>query len=270
MKKGWSKLTVAACIILVCMWVFGPFYFLIVISLNSARIPIGLEVPEKIGLEAYSNVLGSRFPLWRYLFNSILTSMLSTVGVIVIAILCGYGISRLKTLTSRTVQMSFFILRIIPPIVLIIPVYLIFTRLRLWDTIPGLTLALIAINLPFAILVMKAFFDSIPISLEEAAWMDGANIPQVLVKIIAPLSVQGVIAVGIITFLQTYIEYLLAVVLTGKRTATLPLYISLFQTVHETYIEEMAAVTILAVIPMIGLYVFAQKHMHRMLITGTH
>jgi len=257
-------------VILTCMWVFFPFYFLVIISLNETRLPLGLEIPEKIGLIAYSNILFGKFTLWKPLFNSIITSGLATVGVIIIAVFCGYGISRLKSRITTTTQMSFFILRIVPPIVLTIPIYLLFINLKLWDTILGLVLVLIAINLPFAVLVMKAFYDSIPIAMEEAAWIDGASIPQTLIKIVAPLSVQGVIAVGLITFLQAYIEFLLPVVLAGKNTETLTLFIGQFQTLHETYIEEMAAASVIAIIPMVSLYIFAQKYMRRMLITGTH
>lgn len=268
-QRKLGKLIIPIGVILICIWVFLPFYLATIVSLSSGKGAVGFEFPPKVTLEAYKSILFTRHTLWKYWINSIITAVSATVIVLFFSIPCGYGLSRSQSLKIKgTVHNSFFFLQLVPPIVLSIPLYIMFNKLGAHDTLYGLTVVLASLNLPFGTLVMKGFFDTIPRALEEAAWIDGATIPQTITKIIVPLLAQGSIAVGVITFLMAYIHYLLAMVLTDMKAVTLPMYISQFSTQYRVYIPEMLAGALLGTIPMIVLYGFVQKYMKAFTMTG--
>jgi len=113
-------------------------------------------------------------------------------------------------------------IRLVPPILLIIPIYLISIRIGLMDKIWGLILAHIPFNIPLAIWLMKGFYDTIPIEIEEAAWVDGATMPRTIFAVILPLIMPGVAVTSVFVFLASYIEYIFALTLTRSNIITLP------------------------------------------------
>ncbi len=245
-------------------WTLAPFYFMIIVPLQVPGNPaIGFELPKAISLEYFKLVLFGRDTLWRYLINSCIVSGASTIIVVGIAIPCAYTISRWRTKLSKGAFLTFFILRMFPPIALVIPYYLIFARLHLIDTKLALVIIYIPLGLPLGVWLLKGFFDMIPVSMEEAAEMDGATMGQVVTKIMLPLIRPGIAVSGAFVFLICYIEYIYALTFTIRKSTTFPLYITGFIGEHWLRVEEMVATTLIGLIPLVLLYACLQKYIRK-------
>lgn len=269
MGKRFRNLLLVAAILLIIVWVLLPLYFLVVTSITpeEARTP-GLLPPPHLSLEHYQRVLLGRNTLWPFLLNSTLVG-LGTVGIVLfLALPAAYALARWKTLLSRLLYTGFFWLRMLPPISLTIPFYLIFSRAGLLDTRLGLTLALVPLNIPMAVWILAGFMGSVPRELEEAAWIDGASFFGTFTRIVLPLTVNGVIATGIFIFLEAYTHYLLALVLTNVNAAPLTIFIAGQQTDYRFLIGPMLSAAFVGTLPMIVLYTISLKHLRRMAFTG--
>lgn len=253
-------------------WVGIPLFSLVSVSLApEGTAAIGLGFPEEVSLAHYSRVLGGVQSLWPYLGNSVLVSGLTTLVALGLALPCAYGLSRLHhSAAARTLYLGVFVLRMLPPITLVIPYFVLISRLRLLDTKAGLLLALLAPTLPLAIWTSKAFIDAIPVTLDEAARIDGAGLWQVFYRVVLPLAGNGVAVTAILTFLAAYIDYVFAVALTNRLALTLPVYIAGFKTEYRFYVGDMLAATVVGTLPMLGLFVVVQRHMRRVALAGIH
>ena len=140
-------------------------------------------------------------PLTSYISNSIVIALLSTFFSIVIGIFAAYGFSRFRTKKSNQLKLTIFSFRILPPIAIALPVYLLWTSVKLIDTHLGLILIYTAMNLPFAVWVLAAFFDQLPKELDEAATIDGCSYLGALRRIILPIALPGLSAILILTFI---------------------------------------------------------------------
>ncbi len=259
-------------IVFVLLWVGIPFFTLVSVSLTpegAAAVVLGL--PGQLSLIHYRNVLSGFQSLWLYMENSVIVSSLSTLVSLVLALPCAYGLSRLQRYAAaRTVYLAVFVLRMLPPITLIIPYFILIGKLGLLDSKVGLIYALLAPALPLAIWTSKTFFDAVPATLDEAARIDGANAWQVFSRVALPLIGSGVAVTAILTFLTVYIDYIFAVTLTSHQARTLPVYIAGFQTEYRFYVGDMLAATLVGTLPMLGLFLIVQRHMRRVVLAGVH
>jgi multiple sugar transport system permease protein len=164
----------------------------------------------------------------------------------------------------------FFVLRGVPPVTLVIPYYLILSGAHLLDSLLGLTLALVPLALPFAVWTLRVFFDAIPEELEDAARVDGASAWQRFVLVVAPTVRQGIAATAVLSALLVYVDYILAVTLTGPSSMTYAVYITSFKQDYVTLVGPLAAATLIGTVPMIVLYALSQRYMQRMAIAGIH
>jgi ABC-type glycerol-3-phosphate transport system permease component len=148
-----------------------------------------------------------------FLRNSLVTAFASTILSIVLGTMAAYSLTRYQY-PGRNKMATFILLGyMFPPIVLIIPFFVWFKAIGLTDNYLGLTITYVALGLPFATWLLWAFFQSIPLELEEAAWIDGATRFQAIVRVIFPLALPGVIATSIFTFIVAWNEYLFALIL---------------------------------------------------------
>jgi len=194
---------------------------------------------------------------------------MATVMVIFISLPGAYALSRWRSITSRMFFVGFLMLRTVPLISLALPYFLFWGRLELLDTRIALVLTYIPVGLPLAIWFLKGFFDLIPISLEEAAVIDGASMQTILFKIIAPLALQGIGVASGFVFLTYYIEYILALTITDLRAATFPIYLTGFVDDVWIYVEGVLAASMVAMVPMIILYSVMQRYMRKGVMLGT-
>ena len=158
-----------------------------------------------------------------FLWNSVIAAAGSTVLSILLGTMAAYSLTRYRYPGRSKLATMILLGYMFPPIVLIIPFFVWFKAIGLTDSYIGLTVTYVALGLPFATWLLWAFFQSIPLELEEAAWIDGATRARAIIHVVLPLSLPGVIATSIFTFIVAWNEYLFALILMNTdRMKTLP------------------------------------------------
>lgn len=210
----------------------------------------------------------SRMQYFIFIKNSGIICLISTFFVILLASLAAYALTRRKTDFTRS--LSYWILsnKMFPPIAIVLPIYLMMSKVGFLDTYHGVILIYLAANLPYAIWMLISFFEDIPISLDEAGRMDGCTNIQVLSKVIIPLAGPGLLSTGIFVFVLTWSEFLVALLITGTSTKTLPVAIAAF--INDRGIEwgNMAAAGTSLIIPLAVMFYSIQKYLVRGLAFG--
>ena len=214
---------------------------------------------HEVTMENYVRVLfDSGIP--RAFLNSVIVSVTATLTTLTLGCLAGYGFSRYRFKGRKMLYVGLLYGQMMPAVVLIIPVYLVFSKIGLIDSYFSLILPDVAITVPLATLMLKSFFDGVPVELEDAARIDGASKLGILWKIIIPIAKPGLVSVAIYTFLSTWEEFIFALNLTNSSSIrTLPIAINMFK--GEFIIDWGAIMSSGAVIslPVIVLFVLCKK-----------
>lgn len=158
--------------------------------------------------------------------------------------------------------------RMLPPVAVIVPIYMMFQSLRLLDTKAALIIAYCAVNLPLVIWFMRDYFLSIPIELEESAFIDGANRYRVLTDIVIPLSLPGLVATFMITLVFSWNEYLMALFLSGAETQTMPLLVSAQNATRGPQWWNISVLVMLMIVPLILLAIALERYIAKGLLVG--
>jgi multiple sugar transport system permease protein len=200
----------------------------------------------------------------RYLFNSLFVGVVSTAITLLLGCMAAYGLARFRFKGRTTVAYTTLLLRTVPLAVLAIPVFMIWSQWHLVNSLWGLILLYVAVNLPFTIWLLYGFVLQVPVELEEAAAMDGCGPVRVFSKVLLPLMAPGLAAASIFTFRIAWNEFILALVLTDRGTRTLPVAASLYITdMGVDWGRVMAMGSLIAIPPLIFTFVAA-----RQIITG--
>jgi multiple sugar transport system permease protein len=200
----------------------------------------------------------------RYLTNSLIVGVVSTLITLVLGSMAAYGLARFRFVGRSTLAYTTLMLRTVPLAVMAIPVFMIWNEWHLVNSLWGLILLYVAVNLPFTIWLLYGFVLQIPIELEESATIDGCNPFQMFVKVLLPLLAPGLAAAAIFTFRISWNEFILALVLSDRHTRTLPVAASLFITdMGVDWGKIMAMASLIAIPPLIFTFVAA-----RQIITG--
>ncbi|MBM3701979.1 MAG: carbohydrate ABC transporter permease [Actinobacteria bacterium] len=203
----------------------------------------------------------------RYL-NSIIIGVASTAITIILGTICAYGFSRFKVRGKD--DLLFFILstRMLPPVVVVIPVFLMFRFLGLTDTHIGLIILYTAFNVSFAVWVLKGFIDEIPIEYEEAAMVDGYTRFQAFRMIVIPQAATGIAATAVFCFIFAWNEYAFAFLLSRKIAQTVPAWLPYQMGVLGYDWGAAAAGTILFLLPALIFTIILRKHLVRGITFG--
>ena len=214
-------------------------------------------------LENYREVLGEG-SFTRYLTNSLIVGVVSTVITLVLGCMAAYGLARFRFMGRKTIAYTTLLLRTVPLAVLAVPVFMIWGQAGMINSLWGLILLYVAVNLPFAIWLLYGFILQVPIELEEAAAIDGCGPVKVFWKVVLPLIKPGIAAASIFTFRIAWNEFILALVLTDRATRTLPVAASLYITdIGVDWGKIMALGSLIAIPPLIFTFIAA-----RQIITG--
>ena len=242
-----------------------PIYWIILTSLKSSS-DISAQIPQfffRITFENYQKLVESQY--FSQLRNSIIIGFTSTILAVVIGTLSAYAFSRFKV--SGEDDLLFFILstRMLPPIVIVIPVYLMYTVLRLRDTHFGLILLYTTFNLSFAVWLMKGFIDEIPTEYEDAALVDGYTRFQAFRMIVLPQAATGIAATAVFCLITAWNEFAFALVLTevGGNAITAPP--SIVSATGKTGYDwgKVAAGTFIFLVPIAIFTFLVRKHLLR-------
>jgi multiple sugar transport system permease protein len=206
-----------------------------------------------------------------YFWNSVVVAALSTICSLLAGVPAAYALARFPWPHRWADGISFWILstRMLPPIVTVVPLFLMLRELRLINSLAGLGLIYTAFNLPFVIWMMRGFFEEVPKELEEAALLDGDSRMGVLVRIVMPIVKPGLAATAVFCLIVAWNEFLFALILTQTRAAmTLPVGIAAQVTQYEIKWGVMSAAGVLAMIPVLIFAAVAQKYLVRGLSLG--
>ncbi|OHD18998.1 MAG: ABC transporter permease [Spirochaetes bacterium GWD1_61_31] len=281
-SKFWNVLFVAA-IILVVASVLFPYLWMIsgsfkrTIEIQSADYTKpGQEpslIPRQPTLENYQRI-NRTVPMLRYLRNSLIISIGTMILAVFISLFAAYALSRLEFRFKRLYELTIYSTQMFPGIAFLIPYFILFTAItrltgiKLKDTYYGLILTYTSFALPFCILMMKSYLDSIPKSLDEQALVDGCKRPAIIFRIILPLVKPGLVSVGIFAFIMAWNEMLFASVLTGRDTKTVSLGLMEYITTNQARWGGMMAACIVVSIPVLILFTTLQKQIIDGLIKG--
>lgn len=249
--------------------VLFPVYWLVITSLKfpeDVHTPNPTLFPDRLRFQNYVDIWKT-VPLAKYFKNSLIIAFSSMFFATLVATFAGYALSKFRFKGRKTIGMTFLVTQMFPGILFLLPYYLIFiliknsTGLSLIGTYPGLIITYTAFVTPFTIWVMRGYFDTIPIELEEAALIDGCNFFQAFIRIILPAAVPGIITVAMLSFMKSWNEVLFATVLTNSDTRTLALGLYEFQQEFTTSWNLVMAAGVVIAIPVLIFFTFLQKYL---------
>ncbi len=255
-------------LVIVIFFLFPPFW-LVISSLKTFKDLFSL--PPKLfftpTFENYQFVFASK-KLHFFMLNSLIISLSSTVLALIIGVPGGYALAEFEFRGKR--DLGFFILsvRIAPPIMSLFPLYMIFSRMNLVGTRTSLIIMYVVFNLPLAVWIMQIFFRDISGEIRDAALIDGCSEFEAFWHIMLPLARTGVAATSILCIIQTWNEYLFALVLSGYKSQTLPVAITTFMTYQGVEWGPMSAAGVVCMVPMIVFGLLVHKNMARGLTLG--
>lgn len=221
--------------------------------------------PQSLVFSNYANALSGRG--MKGLIDSVIIALTVTVLTMVISVPASYSIARYR---PGGTQISFFILSILflPPVIGVIPLFFIFKTMRLLDTYLVMFISYLFFNLPFAIWIMKGFFEDIPVDLEQAAMMDGHSRFKVFFKIAIPMARAGIAVAALFAFVFSWNELMFASIFSRNAVQTLPLALQDYIGSTGVAWGELCALGTIAALPGILLAVFMQKYIVRGLTFG--
>jgi multiple sugar transport system permease protein len=250
-------------LILLVMLFISPLIFMIVTSFKTRADAASLPPtwwPNPFSTDAYATVLGAGTdtPVLRWFANSMIAAALHSLLVVTTSALAAYPLARMEFRGKKIVFGAIIATLFVPPVILIIPNYLIVGQLFWLDT-------LVAIIVPtaasaFGVFFLRQFFIGLPLELEEAARLDGANRWQVFFRIVLPLSRPALVTLAMLAFLTNYNDFLWPVyVLFSPESQTLPAGLSTLQTANAVRYDLLMAGAVVASVPVLALYMGAQR-----------
>ncbi|HYR57323.1 MAG TPA: carbohydrate ABC transporter permease [Chthoniobacteraceae bacterium] len=263
----------AALIWLVVLWCLAPFVWQIVTSLKTeaeiAHIPT-VYLPGEPTLHHYA-VLFERKPFARYLWNSFVISSAATLVCLAVSALAAYSFARLRVRGAKWIRLVLVAIAFFPPIIFFFPLYEMVRATHTANTPLALIIPYATFNLPFAILVLSAFFRTISSEIEDAAKVDGFSPIQILLKIILPLSAPALATTGILVFIFCWNEFLLALTFMTcdtARTVTAGIASLSGGTPYELPWGAISASVVLSTLPLVALVMIFQRRIVQGLTAG--
>ncbi len=221
-------------------------------------------IPEGATLEAYRRLFTEE-PFLRWMLNSIWVAAFVTVVGVALAATAGYAFSRYRFRGRNAAMLGIIMTQMFPVTMLLLPLFIMLIKLRLYDSYLGLIIAYSATALPFTIWQMKGYYDTIPYSLEEAAMIDGASPGYTFYRIVLPLALPALAISALFSFMTAWSEYLVAAVLIQNPDLfTLPLGLKSFQSNMEVAWGLYSAGAVVVSLPVVLLFMF----LSRWLISG--
>ncbi|MDR1795828.1 MAG: carbohydrate ABC transporter permease [Clostridiales Family XIII bacterium] len=195
-------------------------------------------------------------------FGNSIIICLGVVGCsLLLGVPCAYGLSRFRFKGKGNIAFLILSMRFAPAVVVLIPMFMIYSKLKLINTYPGMILIYMLVNLPLVIWVMYGFFKDIPKDIEEAGLVDGAAPAYIFWRIVTPLVLPGLAATAILTLIFTWNELMFALMLTGKDTQTIPLAIYKFLSYTEISWGPLSASSVIAILPVTVFTLLCQKYL---------
>lgn len=257
----------------ILLFLLFPLYWVLITSFKTNMEAYAFPpsfLPQAPTVESYIKLFTENNEFFIYYKNNFIISGVSAALTVLVALLSGYALSRFHFRWNAWIVAAFMSAQMFPMISRLISLYGLMRGMKLINTHAGLTLALTAAMLPFSIMLMSSFFDSVPVAVEESARIDGASRFGVLFRIVVPLVKPGILAVGIYSFLLAWDDYLhAATLIQNDSLRTLSIGIALRYLGELSYDWSLInTISIVGTIPMLLLFFFFQKYMVKGLVAG--
>ena len=262
-KTGITKALVFVALLLGALFAGFPVLWMLSSSLKSNTEIFAYPprlISESFSLDAYRAVLTNPEQL-RFFFNSYLISTMVTIFTLIVGILGGYSFSRYKFKFKSHLNVIIIGVQAVPPITLMIPYFGLIVALKLYNTYWALILTYMVFTLPYAILMMTGYFNTLPRDLDEAVLIDGGTSFVALWRVLVPISLPGIVSVGVYTFMLAWNEFLFALTLTRTNDMrTVPVGIQLLMGQHSYEWNQMMAMSVLGSLPVLILFLIFQRY----------
>ena len=248
-----------------------PYVFLALSSFKPAQEVITIPptfFPKTFSIENYQEMY-TYINVEKSLLNSFVSAFGSTAIAVLLGALSAFALVRANSKLSAILLAMVFFLKMIPLSAIAVPIYRIITSVGLYDTRIALVIVLAATNMPLVIWIMIGFFQSVPVSLDEAACVDGASSLATFFRVILPVSVPGIATAGILTLFLSWNDFLLSLMLTSTNAKTFTVSLSEFLLGYQINLGPMTAASFLFSFPIIILAIFAQKYIIQGLTAGS-
>jgi multiple sugar transport system permease protein len=266
-ETGLARLLVYGGLGAYLVWTLFPVYWLVTATLKTRETLLTFPpqwIPLDMRLGNFAQLFVERPEFWQFITNSVVVTVVTTVLATSIGAAAAYGFVAFEFPYNLDFHLPFYILstRFMPPIVTIIPLFVIYRNVGLVNTLPGLVLTYVMFNIPFAVWMMKGFFEEVPDSLVESAMIDGHTHAGAFVKIVLPLVKPGLLASAIFTIIITWNELLFAIILTQNVEAmTIPVGLASFITKYSVQWVHMSVAGTIALVPVLVFAFIAREQL---------
>ncbi len=268
-RRGGQRLAAryAVAILLTVVFLF-PIYWLFMISFKTPEEIFHsppVWYPASIQFDNYAVLFrdGDAITVW----NSLFVSSISTVLAMGLGTLCAYSLARFKT-GGDNLAVWIISQRMIPPIAIVFPVFLLYVWLGWVDTYYGLILLYTAFNLPYVIWMMRGYIEDIPVELEESALVDGCTRWQVLTRVVFPMARSGLFATAVFTFVFAWNDFIFALIMTRSEVTTYPVQVTHYFGPQSNFWAKIAAMSALGTLPIFIAVAFLQRYLVRGISLG--
>ena len=255
---------------LILLFLLFPYYWTLVTSVKPNQELYSTQVvywPANPTLTAYDQLFG-QFNFLKPMWNSFGVAMVTTVLSLTVSMLAAYSFSRFRFRGRKLLMVVFLTNNMFPTVLLLIPLFTIMRQIHLLYTPASLVLSYTTFTIPFSVWLLNGYLNDLPMSLEEAAMVDGANRAQAFMRIILPVLIPCLLATGVYIFMQSWNEYTFAVLFTNDRSRTVPVALKNLIGQFGVQWELLTAGGIITVIPVCVMFFFAQKKLVAGLTSG--
>lgn len=250
---------------------FFPIVWILVLSFkteeDAIRAPLEVLFHSGWTLESFSTVQ-ERSDYFKHFSNSVIISIGSTFLGLVIAIPAAWAMAFVPSKQTKNVLMWMLSTKMLPPVGVLVPLYLVFRDFHLLDTRIGLTLVLMMINLPIIIWMLYTYFREIPSEILEAARMDGANLRNEILYVLTPMAIPGMASTVLLNIILAWNEAFWTINLTAAKAAPLTAFIASYSSPEGLFYAKLSAASIMAIAPILIMGWFSQKQLVRGLTFG--
>jgi multiple sugar transport system permease protein len=244
-------------ILVVTAVVLVPILAVLFLSLQPS---LGSTTSAPITLENFGTVF-AQTGVARWMTNSLSVTLVTVLISVIVAAPAGYVLSRSRSKLVSGYSLVLFVVQSLPVVTAVIPLFILFAQLQLVDSLVGVTIIYVGSSMSVAIWMMAAYFDSIPITLEEAAWMDGCSVFGSFTRVVLRNSLPGILSTAIFAFLLSWNDYLIAVVfLRSNENFTLQIGLQTFFQQNSTNWGLVMAVAVVMMLPPVLLFAFLNKY----------
>ena len=268
-KKLGKNIAVIVSIVLTIFWLF-PYIYVICCSFKPGAEVIAVPptfFPKAFSVENFSGLLERMDGIY-YLVNSLTAALVSTVIALILGSLAAYAIQRSGAKLSIFLVVLILCLKMIPTSSIIVPIYELICKIGLYDTKIALIIVYAAVNMPFVMWTMLSFYEGVPTTLDEAAYVDGATSLQTFSKIILPICTPGLATAFIFTLFLAWNDFLISLLLTSTKAKTFTVGLAGFLSAYNLDLGPMCAGAFLFSFPVMIISIAAQKYIVQGMTAG--